>query len=213
VQLWVDGRPLIDSWTGQVAPGPARITLDANRWYPITFEMHRVGADPVARLEWASRSQRREVIPARSLYSLLDERADVRESAASVVDVGNAVVGATGPLPASDFGATLFSDYAHLFTVVVSGARCCEAHQRRALRDAIDAEKPAHTDYHLCFAEAHMRVGYQARLGVDAIVAEGPPPRRLDGTTLGRDSYLAGGPPAVARVGAAARVGQDTVIS
>jgi phage tail-like protein len=213
VQLWVDGRPLIDSWTGHAEPGPARITLDANRWYPITFEMHRVGNDPVARLEWASRSQRRDVIPASALYSLLDDRANLTETADSVVDVGNAVVGATGPLATGDFGATLFSDYAHLFTVVVSGARCCEAQRRRALRSAIDAEKPAHTDYHLCFAEARMRVGYQARLGVDAIVAGGPPPLRLDGTTLGRDSYLAGESPALARLGATARVGQDTVIS
>jgi phage tail-like protein len=213
VQLWVDGRPLIDSWTGQTEPGPALITLDANRWYPITFEMHRVGNDPVARLEWTSRSQRQEVVPASALYSLLDDQADLSDTTASVVDVGNAVVGATGPLAAGDFGATLFSDYAHLFTVVVSGARCCEAQQRRALRSAIDAEKPAHTDYHLCFAEARMRVGYQARLGIDAIVAEGPLPMRLDGTTLGRDSYLAGESPALARVGATARVGQNTVIS
>jgi hypothetical protein len=58
-----------------------------------------------------------------------------------------------------------------------------------------------------------MRVGYQARLGIDAIVAAGPPPLRLGETALGRDSHLAGEPPAVARVGAAARVGLDTVIS
>jgi phage tail-like protein len=214
VQLWVDGLPVIDSWTGQTEPGPPRITLEADRWYPITFEMHWASnLPPVVRLEWTSRSQRREVIPARSLYSLLDERADLSGTAASVVDVGNAIVGATGPQAASEFGAALFSDYAHLFTVVVSGARCCDTAQRSALRAAIDAEKPAHTDYHLCFAEARMRVGFQARLGVDAIVAEGPPPLHLDETTLGRDSYLAGESPAVARVGAAARVGRDTVIS
>jgi hypothetical protein len=35
----------------------------------------------------------------------------------------------------------------------------------------IEAEKPAHTTYHLCLLEAAMRVGAQARLGIDAIVA------------------------------------------
>jgi phage tail-like protein len=211
VQLWVDGRPVIDSWTGYAATGPGRITLDANRWYPITLELHGANSIPVIRLEWTSRSQRRAVVPSSALYSLLDDRADLTGATAPVVDVGSAVVGASGPLAASEFGATLFSDDAHLFTVVVAGSRCCDASKRRALREAIDAEKPAHTDYHLCFAEARMRVGFQARLGVDAIVSAGPPPLQLDGTTLGRDSYLAG--ESLARVGSGARVGQDTVIS
>ena len=35
----------------------------------------------------------------------------------------------------------------------------------------MDAEKPAHLDYHLCVVEANARVGFQARVGVDAIVA------------------------------------------
>ena len=211
VRLWVDGRPLMDSWSAPAGSGPARITLDANRWYPITLEFHHIGVNPAVQLEWASRSQRREIVPSAALYSLLDERAETSGVAATVVDVGSAVVGATGPLAASEFGSTLFSDTAHLFTVVVAGARCCDTQQRQALREAIDAEKPAHTDYHLCFADARMRVGYQARLGVDAIVGEGPPPLHLDGTTLGRDSYLGGD--SAARVGAGSRVGHNAVIS
>jgi hypothetical protein len=153
------------------------------------------------------------VIPAHALYSLIDERADLTPASGPLVNVGDAVVGATGPQPASDFGVPLFTDYAHLFTVVVAGAKCCEAGQRAAVRAALDAEKPAHTDYHLCFADARMRVGFQARLGIDAIVADGPPPMSLDGTTLGRDSYLAGESSATARVGTTARVGRDAVIS
>jgi hypothetical protein len=118
----------------------------------------------------------------------------------------------SGPLAASEFGAGLFADYAHLFTVIAPAGRCCESHRCQALREVIDAEKPAHTDYHLCFVEPRMRVGFQARLGIDAIVANGPPPLRLDETLLGRDSFLADAAPGGGRVTARARLGRDTVV-
>ena len=77
----------------------------------------------------------------------------------------------------------------------------CNGIRERQVRAAIDAEKPAHTDYHLCFAEARLRLGVQARIGIDAIVAEGPPPLPLGESALGRDSFLAGAPETTARVG------------
>ena len=43
----------------------------------------------------------------------------------------------------------------------------------------IEREKPAHTAYHLCVIEPRMRVGSQARIGVDAIIAQGPPAVQL----------------------------------
>jgi hypothetical protein len=98
-----------------------------------------------------------------------------------------------------------------LFTVLVRAAEVPGA-RRDALRRAIDAEKPAHTDYHLCFADARMRVGFQARLGIDAIVAGGPPPLRLGDAVLGQDSFVGDAPAGGARVGAGARLGRDTVI-
>ena len=59
------------------------------------------------------------------------------------------------------------------------------------LRAVIDAEKPAHTVYTLCVATPRARVGVQARIGIDAILA-GPPPAvdldtepRLGGGALG----------------------------
>jgi hypothetical protein len=104
--------------------------------------------------------------------------------------VGNSVVGESRPAPASDFGTALFDDFAHLFTVVAPAGSCCDVGKREALRALIEAEKPAHTDFNLCFAEPEMRVGNQARLGVDSIVAGEPAPMKLGATRLGADSFL-----------------------
>jgi hypothetical protein len=49
----------------------------------------------------------------------------------------------------------------------------------------LEEERPAHTDFHICFAGPDARVGIQARVGIDAIVA-GPTP----GTPLDERSVL-----------------------
>ncbi len=91
-----------------------------------------------------------------------------------------AVVGTSATLDQShltrddDFGPTLFDDLAHRFCVQVY---CAELTRPGALADAravIEREKPAHTDYHLCVIEPRMRVGVQARVGLDTIVAGTP---------------------------------------
>jgi len=92
-----------------------------------------------------------------------------------------AVVGTSATLGQShltrgdDFGAVLFEDVAHRFCVQVY---CAELTRPGALADVqavIEREKPAHTTCHVCVIEPHMRVGVQARVGIDAIVAQGPP--------------------------------------
>jgi phage tail-like protein len=92
-----------------------------------------------------------------------------------------AVAGTTATLDEShvtrdnDFGAALFEDLAHRFCVKVY---CAELTRPSSLDDArtvIDREKPAHSTYELCLVEPRMRVGVQSRVGVDAIVAQGPP--------------------------------------
>lgn len=212
-RLWVDGQLLIDRWTPNLpaAPGP-RVVLDATRWHAIQIEILSLGFTSTARLSWSSRHQRSEVVPTNCLYSVIDEHADLDAPPAATFDVGHAVVGESGPLAASEFGAGLFTDYAHLFTVLAPAGSCRDAAHRAELRAAIDAEKPAHTDYHLCFVEPRMRVGFQARLGIDAIVGNGPPPLRLDGTRLDRDSFLDDAAPGGGRVAARARLGQNTVV-
>jgi phage tail-like protein len=78
-----------------------------------------------------------------------------------------------------ELGGALFDDLAHRFYVQIY---CAELTRPGALDDAravIEREKPAHTDYHLCVIQPRMRVGAQARVGIDTIVAKGPPPAQL----------------------------------
>ncbi|HVE34938.1 MAG TPA: phage tail protein [Gemmatimonadaceae bacterium] len=68
-------------------------------------------------------------------------------------------------------GAPPFAAMANRFCVEAFAADFATEASRRELVRVIEAEKPAHTTYHLCLLEAAMRVGAQARLGIDAIVA------------------------------------------
>ncbi len=80
---------------------------------------------------------------------------------------------------AEDFGAALFEDVAHTFCVSVY---CAELRRAGALSDlqaVIEREKPAYVVAHLRVIEPAMRVGAQARIGIDAIIANGPEPAQI----------------------------------
>ncbi len=126
--------------------------------------------------------------------------------------VGEATVGQSRPEPAGAWASDLFADAAHRFTVVLPAARAADERAQRLIRRVLDAEKPAHTDYHLCLAGPSMRVGTQARVGVDAIVAGPGPGLVLDEhASLNLDARLPGDPPGSAgSVGSRDRVGVDT---
>jgi len=91
-----------------------------------------------------------------------------------------AVVGTTATLGqthlsrADGLGAALFEDTAHRFTVHVWCAELRRPGMLEAVRAVLERDKPAHTAYHLCVIEPSLRVGAQARVGIDAIVAQGP---------------------------------------
>ncbi len=125
--------------------------------------------------------------------------------------VGEANVGETGLEEADEWGEAAFRSTAHRFTVLVPPAPCLDAAGQALVRSVIEAEKPAHTGYHVCFIEPALRVGLQARVGLDAIVAEAPPPAALDEDfVLDRDARL-GGRPEDFRLGTA--LGIDTHLS
>jgi phage tail-like protein len=73
-----------------------------------------------------------------------------------------------------DFGAALFEDVAHRFCVGVYCSELTSLSTLDTVRQVLDREKPAHTTYELCVIQPTMRVGSQARLGIDTIVAAGP---------------------------------------
>jgi phage tail-like protein len=93
-----------------------------------------------------------------------------------------AVVGSTATVDQShltngeDFGAALFEDVAHRFCVRVYCAELTRPGALETVRAVLDREKPAHTAYDLCVIEPAMSVGVQSRVGIDTIVAPGPPP-------------------------------------
>jgi phage tail-like protein len=111
-----------------------------------------------------------------------------------------------------EFGAPLFSEVAHQFNVQIyrTQLHCPETLPR--VQAIIEREKPAHTEYHLCVIEPRMRVGFQARVGKDAVVA-GPPSQLLlhEGMFLDQQSSLGGEPSGTvgehSRVGVSTRVG------
>ncbi|MBV9377939.1 MAG: hypothetical protein JO320_23310 [Alphaproteobacteria bacterium] len=133
-------------------------------------------------------------------------------TACCTTPIGATVVGEAGPLPVSELGAPLFIDTAYRFTVFLPAYRATDASLRAEVRRVIDAEKPAHTDYHLCLVEPDMRVGFQAQVGIDTIVG-GPPPRlRLGATRLGVETNLPGTAGEAGRIGQGARIGHTTVL-
>jgi len=128
-----------------------------------------------------------------------------------------AVVGTTAVLDQShliedsDFGAPLFEDVAFQFSVsVYRGQVSCPA-ALPLVQSVIEKEKPAHTAYQLCVIEAQMRVGFQARVGIDAVVGGKPTSIRLGDTTgLGIATALGGQP--AGRIGAENQLGITTLV-
>jgi hypothetical protein len=195
-RLYVDDQLLIDSWVkpGKRAPRGS-LPLHAERWYPLRIEYWSDNVNAAApRLSWSSRSQKTEVVPQDCLYAVSDDNINPDARGANggdgVLVVGDVVVGAHGPLAAEDFGAPLFDDAAHHFTVRVRAADAKRSGTLDAIRAVLDAEKPAHTDYHLCVVEPTFLVGSQARVGIDAYVAPVPPAGRFGEGRLGVDARL-----------------------
>jgi phage tail-like protein len=120
-----------------------------------------------------------------------------------------AVAGTTAVLdgswlsPQEDYATALFTDVAHQFTVRVYRGGHYSEPAVTAARALLDREAPAHTSHHLCVVEPRLRVGVQARVGIDAVVA-GPEA----GTVLAADAaggLVLGGEPA-------SRLGDDSAI-
>lgn len=109
-----------------------------------------------------------------------------------------------------------FHQYAHRFSVVVPSSFCEGGAKERAIRQIVDVEKPAHTQYKICKVEPKFRVGLQSTISVDTIIGIYPVTVLGLRSALGIDSVL-GETPAekeqpTLRVGRKSRIGVDTVI-
>jgi phage tail-like protein len=123
-------------------------------------------------------------------------------------------------------GLDVFQQRAHRFRVIVPAVWVTSAHAEQMLRRAIETEKPAHTCYDLCLLEPRFRLGVQATVGVDTLVAAshslrlapltdpGAAPSRSPRHRLGVDTVLARSidhDPTL-RIGTGDRVGVDTLL-
>jgi hypothetical protein len=107
----------------------------------------------------------------------------------------------------SDFGEPLFDDLAYRFSVLVYPAEVSCQGKLDEVQAVVEREKPAHTAYHLCIVEPRLRVGFQARLGIDTLVGGPPLPTRLGEPAPDGAEFVLGGEPAA--VIGSSFVGQD----
>jgi phage tail-like protein len=121
-----------------------------------------------------------------------------------------AQVGATALKTAQDPLRDPFHVYAHRFSVFVPAASARGESMRRALEGLVTQWSPAHTQGCVEYVEPRMRIGVQASIGLDAVVARLPHGVTLGATPLGIASVLDGGDgPSVDR----SAIGSTTVIS
>lgn len=72
VRLTVDGKHLVDNWTHHAATNNSgTVTLTAGRPVPVTLEYFERGGRAVAKLWWASPSQKMEIVPSERLSPTL----------------------------------------------------------------------------------------------------------------------------------------------
>jgi phage tail-like protein len=129
-----------------------------------------------------------------------------------------AVVGTTAVLDHShvigqeDSGVPLFSDVAYQFTVQVHQGQVQKEGKREAVQAVIEREKPAHTMHHLCIVKPTMRIGFQARLGIDTVVAGPALATRLGGASVQQGDVILGGP-LPGQIGMTSRAGVSTYLT
>jgi hypothetical protein len=101
-----------------------------------------------------------------------------------------AVVGTTATLDRSqlitqeEYGTPMFDEVAYRFSVQLYAGELECAGKLEQVIAILDREKPAHTMYDVCVIAPGLRVGYQARLGMDTVLGGEPVPGRLGETAL-----------------------------
>jgi len=101
-----------------------------------------------------------------------------------------------------------FFAYAHKFTVFVPARVKTREWQRRGLEQLLALEAPAHTQWSIEYVEPRFRVGMQALIGLDSVIARVPAGLRLNENQLGRGTVLPPHPGRPARIGMGTRVGE-----
>jgi phage tail-like protein len=165
-----------------------------------------------------------EPIVQASWWTLPDDAAPTETGEVSILGVTTmlvaaeaqgAVVGTTATLDGShliaedQMGEPLFQDLAHRFIIRLYLGADFTPQTLSRVAEVLECERPAHATYHICTIEPCMRVGFQARLGIDTIVAGPAMPSRMDGGRWQRSQIILGGR-RPGRLDRESRVGQTT---
>jgi phage tail-like protein len=153
------------------------------------------------------------------LWRLGDDRTPLGEDTMLAdAEADGAVLGRTATLGRAHLiaeggeGGGLFAGLAHRFCVFVHAGELSGAGAREALVDLVERERPGHTTWALRVVEPRARVGGQARVGVDAVVARPGDPLALGaGQGLGRSAL--GGARGPGRLGDYVHLGVDATVS
>jgi phage tail-like protein len=105
---------------------------------------------------------------------------------------GNARIGVTRLDTVPDPLHDPFRVYAHAFSVFVPARIRGDAAERRALERLLALEAPAHAKADIRYVEPRFRVGIQASIGLDTVVARMPSGVTLDSARLRQGTVLSG---------------------
>jgi phage tail-like protein len=123
-----------------------------------------------------------------------------------------------------DSDRDVFHHYAHRFRVVIPASWVRTAAEERMVRRAIEAEKPAHTDYELALLTPGVSIGRQSTVGLDTVIGAIPcarlaclhdrdaAPSRPPRGRLGVDTVLCTAPRRSRNLRLTARVGATTTL-
>jgi phage tail-like protein len=101
-----------------------------------------------------------------------------------------------------------FDVYAHQASIFVPARVKASDWQRRGLNRLLAQEAPAHVRWQIEYVEPRFRVGVQAMIGLDSVIARVPAGMRLNDARLGQGSVLPPHPGRPAAAGISARVGE-----
>jgi hypothetical protein len=100
VRLWVNSQLLVDNWTAHTTTtNSGSLTLAAGQFYDLKLEYFESAGGAVAKLEWSSPSQPRQIVPQSSLY--LPGTAGISNTPPTISDIPNHTLAAnnnTGPI-------------------------------------------------------------------------------------------------------------------
>lgn len=117
------------------------------------------------------------------------------------VEAGGAVLGMNAVLDRSylvtdaQYGEPPFDELAHQFVVEVPRGEANDPERLARVRAVIESEKPAHTTYRLEIIDPGLRVGRQARVGIDCVLGGSLAPTALGERGSAGGLRLAGGEP------------------